>query len=387
VIKGLKWKLSADVEADQSPLARRERFAVRTIRRQLPSQSNEVSRMAFKFTSKEEIADYVMLSAQLASLIEISEGPKPGSVSRTADLPLERAGLYEHFVAGAVAIGPAVREATLRGVEVGQNKLEVSEIGIGRYIKQALQSVKRWHCAGDTHSGPVLLFIPLAAAAGKTFAETGEMGLKDLRGNVKLVTRSTTPQDAVDVYEIMAMACSPKEIGHVTGERAPDLYDKDAKRKLLEEGISLYDTMKAADWDDFCREWVNGMKISFEIGYPTLVEIFEEAHDINTATVHTFLTILSKFEFGDTCIARWVGLKETDEVREAVTIGAEKAKWISDRASLILKLGGLKTKEGIEELGRLDEALRQGKGESYPATAADLTASSLFIAILHGLRF
>ena len=343
--------------------------------------------MAFEPKSKGEIADYVMLSAQLSSLIEISEGPKPGSVSRTADLPLERAGLYEHFLAGAVAIGPALREATLRGIEAGENKLEVSKIGIGRYIKQALQSVKRWHCAGDTQSGPVQLFIPLAAAAGKTFTEMGKMSLKDLRKNVKLITLSTTPQDAVDVYEIMGIVCSPKEIGRVRGEYAPDVYDKDAKRKLLEEGISLYDTMKACDWDDFCQEWVNGMRISFEIGYPTLMEMFEENQNINIATVHTFLTILSKFKSGDSCIARWVGLKETDEVREAVKIGAEKAKWISNKARFILQLGGLKTKEGTEELRKLDEILQQGKGELYPATAADLTAASLFIAVLQGLRF
>lgn len=269
---------------------------------------------------------------------------------------------------------------------MGRKKLEASEIGIGRYMKRALQSVKRWHRAGDTHSGPVQLFIPLAAAAGKTFAEMGGLHLKDLRENVKLITLSTTPQDAVDVYEIMAVVCSPKEIGHVRGEHAPDVYGKDAKRKLLEEGISLYDAMKAADWDDFCQEWVNEMKISFEIGYPTLM-IFEETHDINIATVHIFLTILSNFKSGDTCIARWVGLKETDEVREAVKIGTEKAKWISNKARLILELGGLKTKEGAEELRRLDEILRQDKGELYPATAADLTASSLFIAVLHGLRF
>lgn len=343
--------------------------------------------MAFEPKSKREIADYVMLSAQLASLVEISEGPKPGSVSRTADLPLERAGLYEHFLAGAVAIGPAIREAALRGIEAGENKLDVSKIGIGGYIKQALQSVKRWHSAGDTHSGPVQLFIPLAAAAGKTFTEMGKMSLKDLRENVKLITLSTTPQDAVDVYEVMGIVCSPKEIGRVRGERAPDVYDKDAKRKLFEERISLYDTMKACDWDDFCREWVNGMRISFEIGYPTLMEIFEENRNINIATVHTFLTILSKFKSGDSCIARWVGLKETDEVREAVKIGMEKAKWISNKAWFTLKLGGLKTKEGAEELRKLDEILRQGKGELYPATAADLTAASLFIAILQGLRF
>jgi len=339
------------------------------------------------FRSKEEIADYVMLSAQLASLIEISAGPKPGSVSRMADLPLKRAGLYEHFLAGAVAIGPAVREAALRGVEAGRGEIRASEIGLGKCIKQALRSVKRWHHAGDTHSGPVLLFIPLAAAAGKTFAETGGMAIDDLRENVKLITRATTPQDAVEVYEIMALVCSPEEIGRVRGERAPDIYNRDASKRLLEKGISLYDAMKAADWDDLSREWVNGMEISFDTGYPTLMEIFEETHDINVAVVHTFLTILSGFKSGDTCIARWVGLKETEDVRKAVEIGARKVKWISDKARMILQLGGLRTEEGREELRRLDEALRQGGGELYPATAADLTASSLFIAVLHGLRF
>lgn len=329
------------------------------------------------------IVDEIVKAAQFAALLEVSGWPKPGNVHRTADLPDTR---YEHFLASAVAMGPAVRKVAMRGVKAGKGDIKVSEIGLGKYVKQMISDIKNLHRGGNTHLGVSLLFIPLAAVAGKTYAETGKISVKKLRKNVREVMRLSTPCDAVDVYDAILMVSTAQELGQVKGRRAPDLYDEDAQKRLLKDKISLYEVMEAAsNWDTVASELVTGMKISFEMGYPTFLEILQTVGDINTATVHTFLTILSKFP--DTFIARKVGLKETLNIKEAVEIGRRKTRWISERAEDILKLGGLTTREGCEALYEFDRVLQEAKGELNPGTSADLTAATLMIAILCGLRF
>lgn len=329
------------------------------------------------------VADEIAKAAQLAALLEVSGWPKPGNVHRTADLYDTR---YEHFLASAVAIGSAVRKVAMRGVRVGKGDIKVSEIGLGKYVKQMISDIKSWHRGGNTHLGVSLLFIPLAAAAGKTYTETGKIGTQRLRKNVEKVMRLSTPFDAAEVYDAILMVSTAQELGQVRRGVAPDLYNKDARGRLLRDNISLYDAMATASgWDTLASEWVTGMKITFAVGYPTFLEVFQKLGDINTATVHTFLTILSKYP--DTFIARKVGLKEASNIKKAVEIGKRKTRWISERAEEILKLGGLTTREGCEALHEFDRVLQETRGELNPGTTADLTAATLMTALLCGLRF
>jgi triphosphoribosyl-dephospho-CoA synthase len=292
---------------------------------------------------------------------------------------------YEHFLAGSIALGPATQAAALRGVLVGEGKLKLEEIEIGRYIRRAVENMLTWQRGGNTHLGIILLFIPLATAAGKTMAETERIVEDELRENVVLIMQRTTPRDAVQVYKAIAMAMPAKKLGKLKMGRIPSVLDEDAERKVLSRGLSLYQCMKAAaEWDLICQEWESGMEISFKTGYPTLLRIFEKTNDINIAIVHTFLTILGKF--GDTFIARTIGIEEAEFIEEAARIGRERTKWISEKAKGILRLGGLMTEKGRKALFEFDSILQKSKGKLNPGTTADLTASSIFIAILCGLR-
>lgn len=247
----------------------------------------------------------IVMAAQLAAMLEVSGWPKPGNVHRTMDLPDTR---FEHFLAGVAAMGPALRSAALSGIKAGRGIIEVSEIGVGKYVKQAIIDIKAMHKGGNTHLGVVLLFIPLAAAAGKTYIERERITAKELRRNAREIMRKTTPHDAADVYDAILMTSSVQELGRISGIAVPDLYDKKARAKMLEDKISLYNVMKVSSkWDTIAEEWATGMKISFEVGYPTLSKVFRQTGDINTATVHTFLTVLARVP--DTFIARKVGLK------------------------------------------------------------------------------
>ncbi|RJS83977.1 ATP--dephospho-CoA triphosphoribosyl transferase CitG [Candidatus Bathyarchaeota archaeon] len=330
-----------------------------------------------------DIVEFVRSSAELAAVLEVSGWPKPGNVHRTRDHPDAR---YEHFLAGSIALGPSISIAARRGLMLAKGKIEASRVGLGRLIKKAVLDIVKFHYGGNTHLGASLLFIPLAVAASKTLFDNGEIRPEDLRNNVGQVIKATTARDAVKVYEAIASASSPRELGRLERGGIPDVYDEKAKEKLLERGITLYRVMEeSSHYDTIAKELSTSMETSFNIGYKCIMEIFEETGDINTSTVHTFLKILSVVP--DTFIARKVGLKKIRNIEEAVRLGIKETFWISDTAREILKLGGLTTDEGRRALWMFDKKL-QGFGKDYnPGTTADLTAASLMIALLSGLKF
>ena len=329
------------------------------------------------------LAERIMILGQLASILEVSGWPKPGNVHRTRDLPDVR---YEHFLAGSVALGPSIRKAALKGMMVGLSRISKDRIGIGSLIKEAVLEIKSLHKGGNTHLGTCFLNIPLASSAGKTIIEIEEFRPSELSRNVLEINRSTTALDTVRVYDAVKLVGSERTLGKVRSKAAPDLYEPDVERKIKMKGVTLYEAMKVASrWDRIASEFVNGMEVTFKIGYPALREVFEATGDINIATVHCFLHILSKVP--DTLIARKVGLKEEENVQKAVEIGIERTRWISEEAEEILEKGGLRTEEGREALIQLDRKLHESRGLLNPGTTADLTASSLMVALLCGLNY
>lgn len=333
-------------------------------------------------TSKSEEWSYeVTCAGQLAAALEVSGWPKPGNVHRTADFPDTR---FEHFIAGSIALGPALIEVARRGIRVGLGSLEPARIRVGRYVKKSVLDVKRWHRGGNTHLGVSLLFMPLGAAAGIALARWKTITSDGLRRSVREVMGSTTPDDAVDVYEAITEAESGA-LGRLDPRDTLDLTDERAKRQLIRQGVTLYDVMKkSSSWDNVARELTTYYSASFEVGYPTFLRVYEDTRDVNIATVHTFLTLLSRCP--DTFIARKLGTQVTSEISEAVRIGLETSRKISEEARTALDLGGLMTLKGKDAITKLDSKLRSPRNELNPGTTADITAASLFVAILTGFR-
>ena len=110
-------------------------------------------------------------------------------------------------------------------------------------------------------------------------------------------------------------------------------------------------------------ELTRTMPITFEIGYPTYKGV-KETNGINKATVQTFLTILSIY--ADTLISR--------------KYGAEIAQKVSDDADKIISEGGILTDKGRDMLNKFDQDLIEKN--LNPGTTADLTASSIMVALL-----
>jgi triphosphoribosyl-dephospho-CoA synthase len=313
--------------------------------------------------SEPEKAEHISQCLELAILLEVSAN-KPGNVNFTAGFEGTR---VEHFLASAVAARTSFREAASRGVAVTEGKLSLNQVGMGQLIRDCVADISAWQKGGNTLLGTVMLFTPIAVAAGMTPTNGNyKFDFGQLRKNIKLLVEATTAEDAVKVYEAIDVA-KPSGLNE-----APDLdvNAADSAERLRRENVTLLQVFQiAAGYDDVCSEWVRNYPITFDLAYPYLTEQLERG-DLNTAVVHTFLKILS--EHPDTFIIRKAGL--------------EKAREISSDAKRVLDLGGLETAEGRQGLAEFDRKLRKSGNRLNPGTTADLTAAVLTLCTLGGYR-
>jgi len=143
----------------------------------------------------------------------------------------------------------------------------------------------------------------------------------------------------------------------------------DAPEKSLEgdedeiEGLNLYEWMKLAPEHNFiAEELVKGYPLSLK-GMELLLCFAKE--DLNGAIVLTYHHLLS--ELVDPLIISKLGFDTAVKVRD---MAREAVKRYED--------------EGIEAFMKLDEKLL--KMGANPGSVADLTVSSIYLALLEGLR-
>ncbi|MEM2214772.1 MAG: triphosphoribosyl-dephospho-CoA synthase [Candidatus Nezhaarchaeales archaeon] len=320
----------------------------------------------------EEEASNVMIKAQLAALLEVSAYPKPGNVHRLRDRWGKK---FEHFVAGSVAIGPIVKEAFMRGYRAWLQG-DLSSINIGKLIEKAVKHQLKVHSAGNTHLGVIMLFIPIASSIPMWIA--GSRDISDLGVATLEVLKTTTLADAVALMRGIKLA-KPSGLGR------PPKGLPDALKEKQRIDMTLYEILESSSrWDGVAGELVSGLRTSLKVGLPSLIKTYEKTKDLNIAIVHCFLSILSHKP--DTFIARNVGLAKAPNasIDKAVELGMQEARRISERAREALEAGGLTTIEGRKVIKDLDEEL-EAKGPAYnPGTTADLTAASIFLALLSG---
>jgi triphosphoribosyl-dephospho-CoA synthase len=315
--------------------------------------------------SKEETGELVERSTVLAALLEVSGYPKPGNVHRTRDSAKTR---FEHFLAGSVAMGPAMRALAERGYDASTGRLDISEIGLGSQILRAIQDTLSWQTGSNVNLGIVLLLAPLAVASGLCLSESRHLALPRLRQELKDIVGAAVPEDSVGIYRAIRAAAPPRVLGKV---EELDVMDDAVLDRIREEKLTplrIFEECRGRD--SICREWVTGFSTTFTLGYPFLKEALQRSGDINTAVVHTFLRILS--EVPDSLIERKSGRKAALEV--------------SRMASEVLKRGGLTDPEGRRTVLEMDETLHGAGGDLNPGTTADLTAASIYLLLLEGWR-
>jgi triphosphoribosyl-dephospho-CoA synthase len=299
----------------------------------------------------------------IAALLEASGYPKPGNVHRTQDFLETR---YEHFLVSGAILSPLLREVAYRGHCTQKNQINLSDLNLGAQILNGVKANREWQKGGNTNLGILLLFIPLACAAGMMINQPYP-SISRLRSNLGLIIQNSVSNDTINLFAAIQLA-NPGGLGEI------DKFDvgKTQPQVLKNERINLYEIFKmSADRDNIAKEWITEFQITFEVGYPFFKKIFLETKDINVAIVHCFLRILSTYP--DTLICRKHG-----------TIVAER---VSAEAKDILEKGGLLTNK--ELLWNFDQQLRKQSEriKINPGTSADLTAAAIMVALLEGLRF
>jgi triphosphoribosyl-dephospho-CoA synthase len=263
-------------------------------------------------------------AAQLACLLEVS-APKPGNVSCGRHFHDTR---YEDFLASAVAIGPAMALA--------------GEQPIGATVRAAVEATSRWTRA-NTNLGIILLFAPLARAAGR-------------RDAVRQVLRDTTVEDARQVYQAIRVA-RPGGLGRVSGQDVAQ-----EPTVTLREAMGL-----AADRDGIAREYVSDFGTTFEVTVPALARARGDGLAWDDAIVETYVGLLASAP--DTHIVRKLG----PTVAAAVTA----------QAATVMAAGGVRTESGRQALAEFDTVLRgYPRNGANPGTTADLTAAAVFVLLL-----
>lgn len=305
---------------------------------------------------------YISECLEMAVLLEAS-AHKPGNVSVVTNFENTR---YEHFLASAVAARPFFEFAGERGIAVLEGKIDVANVGVGNIIKGCVAEIDAWQHGGNTLLGTVILLSPVAVAAGMAPTED-DFEIHRLREDLKSVVESTTPEDAVNVYEAIKIA-RPSGLG-----KAPklDVNDPASTNRILDEKTTLYEVFRIAEkYDMICSEWVNNYPITFDVAYPALEKQIKNSADPNVAIIQAFLKVLA--EHPDTFIARKTSF--------------EKAREVSLEAKKILNLGGLTTSDGRQNLSRFDQELRKSSNLLNPGTTADITAAALALCVLGGYR-
>jgi len=316
------------------------------------------------WTNPRAKAKHISKCLELAILFEVGAN-KPGNVNLMVGFEGTR---YEHFLASAVATAPSFEVAAKRGIEVLNGNRRTGDVHLGQIMKTCVADVHSWQRGGNTLLGTIILLSPIAVAAGMTSTEGKHVfEMSQLRSNLKSVVESTTPEDAVALYEAIDIA-KPSGLN-----KAPelDVNDPTSVNRILKENISLLEVFRIASaYDSVCAEWVNNYPVTFDFAYPCLMKQIEEKGDLNKSIIHTFLNVLA--EYPDSFIARKVGI--------------EKAKEVSSMAGEVLELGGLDTPRGKERLHAFDLELRKADSLLNPGTTADMIAAALSLCVLGGYR-
>jgi triphosphoribosyl-dephospho-CoA synthase len=196
----------------------------------------------------------------------------------------------------------------------------------------------------------VLLLAPLARAA--LLPDDA-----NLRQRLGRVLEATTVADAVDVYAAIRRA-NPGGLGRA-----------DTQDVAERPTVRLLDAMRlAAERDGIAREYASTFATVFEVGGPALARLRRNGLDWDAAVVECYLEILAASP--DTHIAR--------------KLGPADAQAVSRQARSVLEMGAMRSPEGRRAVADFDRALRDEQNTRNPGTTADLTAATIFVALLEG---
>lgn len=309
--------------------------------------------------------DDLIRCINLASLLEISGTPKPGNVHRMRNFGDTN---FEQFLAGIVAVQPNFERFCKNVYDSTKDDSEhYSYVKLGRFFKEATEEMIRWQKGGNVIFGHLLILAPLVAASAVCL-KLKRIRYRDFSIIIKKIINDSTVDDTIDLYNAIRL-CNPGGLGRIDKY---DVNDKNSISDIKKDKVSLKNIFEISrDYDLISSEYSTGFNIILNEGIHFYFDVFNRNNDINIATVDTFLKILS--DHPDTLIIRKSGL--------------DAALFVSNRASEILKAGGISSTKGLNLTEELDEFLHSKEGKMNPGTTADLIVGVILCVLIFGLRF
>ncbi len=293
-----------------------------------------------------ETGEDAAVAAVLSMLLEVSANPKAGNVDREHNFEDLR---FEHFLASAAASFPVFLRAT------ATNSTE-SE-GCGELILKAVETSMRWHKAQNVHFGAFLLLIPLLKCwNSKTPKEVGR--------RASLILKESTYEDSLKLLRAFRLSSA-----RVMDAENLNLHSNETEKLIRERDVNLYSWMKMAPKENtIAKELVDGYKLSIK-GSEMIIRFFEEFEDINYSIILCYYHILSE-NLDPLIISKF---------------GKDTAELVSKRAEELIRDLSDDPNQNIRNFQRFDaELIKKGMN---PGSVADLTISSIYLALMDGLRF
>lgn len=269
------------------------------------------------------------ISAVLALLLEVSSTPKAGNVDREHEFEDLK---FEHFLISASSAFPFFLKTAK------EKKM---------HILGAVVASRRFGVNTNVHFGAFLLLFPLVAVWE---SESAEFAGKNATNFLK----STTYSDSLEILRAFQL-CNPR----VLKTEEMSLESKKTEEELLRKTMSVYEWMRLAPKENLIASEVTN-------NYPRSIEgaefLLNSNESVNDAIVLLYHKMLASYP--DTLIISKFGIEKAFEVMNL----ARKAIEARD----------------FDKFRKLDEFLLENK--INPGTIADLTASSIYLALLEGWK-
>ena len=314
---------------------------------------------------------YIAQSAVLAhNLLYLTE-PKPGGASFLHEFNDTKS---EHFLAGASSLFSPIFGLAKRGILVADNHLWFEDAELGFIIQSGLEKAKTWHNSpGNTIFGTLLMFAPISLGIAHSYATEGmktntQLNLENVASITEQFLKNSTSEDCIYLTKALNNSVSDRIL---QSDKEVDNFSS-----FLEihrnERTNLFEYTKFYEGRDLVfYELSHRYQISLKCGFPTFKRVYEENNNFRKAITQTYITLLS--EKKDTHIAK--------------RFGNEIATEVNKKAKEIIKAGGIFTQDGKESIKTLDNYLRTSqKREINPGSISDITATTIFLALLQGFR-
>jgi len=280
------------------------------------------------------------IAAVQSMLLEVSGNPKAGNVDREHNFEDLK---YEHFIASSVASFPTFLDAAFK------------KSSMGKLVFNAIKETSKWHTASNVHFGAFLLLIPLVMSWNSD-------NILKLTENAVENVKNTNFRDSIAILKAFKLSSA-----RVLKVRELSLNSDETESFLSQNKVNVYSWMKMAPEENIiAKELTNGFKISVK-GSKMLLKFFEDFNDVNLAIVLCYHNLLSKY-LDPLVISKY---------------GVEVAYDVQSKAKTCLE--EFEMKQNIDVFKKLDYELIVKK--INPGTIADLTISSIFLALAGGWRF